>query len=85
MGTDLVCIQLHDCLQAHANADGLSRLPLTGSEDRECLPEPSIFNVRQIEALPVTSVQLKAATSLVPRGGVWPGYEARQLPDEIQS
>ena len=23
----------------------------TGSEDRECLPEPSIFNVRQIEAL----------------------------------
>ena len=30
--------------------------------DRERLPEPSIFNVRQIEALPVTSVQLKAAT-----------------------
>ena len=50
---------------AHANADGLSRWPLNTGADRQkdrCLKEPSIFNVRQMEALPVTTAQLKTAT-----------------------
>ena len=50
---------------AHANADGLLRLPLNTGADRQkdrCLKEPSIFKVRQMEALPVTTAQLKTAT-----------------------
>ena len=45
----------------HANADRLSRPPLSSSDQDEHLQEPNTFNIRQIEALPVTSVHLKAA------------------------
>ena len=76
---------------AHANADGLSRLPLNTGADRQkdrCLKEPSIFNVRQMEALPVTTAQLKTATRqdlvlsrvvLYTRQG-WPG----KVPDVLK-
>ena len=47
--------------KAHANADALSRLPLKCTESKEA--KADLFSVRQIEALPVTSVQLKHATS----------------------
>ena len=45
----------------HANADGLSRLPLPiyKGESLECSSEPSVFNITQIEALPVTSAQVE--------------------------
>ena len=48
----------------HANADGLSRLPLSESRETTLITsaEPSIFNVSQIEALPVTAVQIETAT-----------------------
>ena len=52
----------------HANADALSRLPLSPTTeagtytDRVC----SVFNVGQMEALPVTSSQLAKATSTDP-------------------
>ena len=45
---------------AHANADGLSRLPL--AKESTDSQETTIFNIGQIELLPVTSQQLKAAT-----------------------
>ena len=48
--------------QTHGNADGLSRLPLVFNNDKKQLAEPSIFNVRQIENLPVTAAQLKTMT-----------------------
>ena len=48
--------------RAHANVDGLSRLPLPNVNQSEQLQEPSIFNIRQMEALLVTAMQLKAAT-----------------------
>ena len=48
--------------QLHGNADGLSRLPLLVNRETKELSEPSIFNVRQIENLPVTATQLRAAT-----------------------
>ena len=50
--------------KAHANADALSRLPLKGIHSKET--KTDLFSVRQIEALPVTAVQLKRATSYDP-------------------
>ena len=51
---------------AHANADCLSRLPLPtsskSSSASQTVPNADIFVVRQIEALPVTAVELRAAT-----------------------
>jgi len=49
---------------AHANADGLSRLPL--AREYTDFQETSIFNICQIESLPVTSQQLKAVTRTDP-------------------
>ena len=50
----------------HANADGLSRLPLKGIPPEDTYPDPRIFNIPQIEALPVTVRQLRAATESDP-------------------
>ena len=47
---------------AHANADGLSRLPLLKPGFEGNSPEPGIFNVSQIASLPVTASQLQTAT-----------------------
>ena len=47
---------------AHANADGLSRLPLTKPSFEGNSSEPEIFNVSQIASLPVTATQLQTAT-----------------------
>ena len=46
----------------HANADGLSRLPLPITPTTECQQESTVFNIAQIDTLPVTAKQLKAAT-----------------------
>ena len=48
--------------QSHGNADGLSHLPLVVNNGKKQLSESSVFNVRQIENLPVTAMQLKTAT-----------------------
>ena len=52
----------------HANADGLSRLPLSDSKEASvvCSSEPSVFNISQIESLPVTAAQVEAATRTDP-------------------
>jgi len=52
--------------KAHANADALSRLPLKSTGSNECTSDADLFNVCQIEALPITSLQLKQATSRDP-------------------
>ena len=46
----------------HANADGLSRLPLQEVTREGASSEPSVFNISQLESLPVTVKQLQAAT-----------------------
>ncbi len=46
----------------HSNADGLSRLPLPNVSDVHLSSDPTIFNLQQMSSLPVTSVQLSAAT-----------------------
>ena len=53
---------VYKSIQTHSNADGLSRLPLVVNSDKKQLPEPSIFNVRQIENLPVTATKLRTVT-----------------------
>ena len=46
----------------HSNADGLSRLPLRISPPDDLNADPKVFNISQMEALPVTVRQLRAAT-----------------------
>ena len=49
--------------QYHANADSLSRLPLPYSEDKLMSTlEPTVFNIPQIESLPLTAMQIEQAT-----------------------
>lgn len=52
--------------QAHGNADGLSRLPV--GEDQSCTPDDAmVFNIAQLDALPVCSSELMAATRTDPQ------------------
>lgn len=45
----------------HANADGLSRLPLpTASESK--VSDADVFTVAQVDSLPVTADQIERAT-----------------------
>ena len=46
----------------HANADGLSRLPLNSTLPDCISSEPRVFNITQMESLPVTVPQLRQAT-----------------------
>ena len=49
--------------QAHSNADGLSRLPLNeGLQEGHC-EDPGVFNVSQLDCLPVTAAHLRSCTS----------------------
>ena len=48
--------------KAHANADGLSQLPVKENSKRRSYTDPNLFNICQIESLPLTSGQLKQAT-----------------------
>lgn len=45
----------------HANADGLSRLPLP-EKQKEDSTHHTVFNVKQLESLPVTTTDVRAAT-----------------------
>ena len=50
----------------HANADGLSRLPLNVVTYEGYSADPECFNLAQLDQLPVTAVQLKTATATCP-------------------
>ena len=43
----------------HANADSLSHLPLPAVSQEAAAIEPTLFNISQLESLPVTSTQLR--------------------------
>ena len=58
-------VEFRDSL-SHANADGLSRLPLRSDRPAEYSSEPTIFNISQIEAIPVTAMSIRQATSKDP-------------------
>ena len=53
-------------IEAHTNTDSLSRLPLKSQEAPITSDEPVFFNVSQLESLPVTSQQFRAATRIDP-------------------
>ena len=51
---------------AHANADGLSRLPISDNTTPDQSVEVSLFNVAQINCLPVTAQQIDRLTKSDP-------------------
>ena len=48
--------------QAHGNADALSRLPLQHDADSVSSQDASLFNIAQIDSLPVTCQEVQGAT-----------------------
>ena len=75
--------------KSHGNADALSRLPLPCIDDTSsCTGASNVFNMTQIDSLPILSSQLERATSYDPvlskviqytRQG-WPAV----IPDELK-
>ena len=72
----------------HANADGLSRLPMPDTDLGEASADPTVFNISQLQALPVNVTKLRTATAADPllskvyrytRSG-WP----EQIPDALR-
>ena len=57
---------IYKSTQVHANANGLSRLPLPSTTKEGDAPAASILNLKQIDNLPVTNSQLEAATQKDP-------------------
>ena len=49
--------------ERHGNVDGLSRLPLSSHITEGISDEPRVFNISQMESLPVSVPQLRQATS----------------------
>ena len=68
---------------AHANADGLSRLPLEQKATLGNPPDPAVFNVRQLNVLPVTAKQLAVATRSDPVLGRVLRYTRTGWPQEV--
>ena len=68
---------------AHANADGLSRLPLKHQVATGNPPDPAVFNVQQLNVLPVTARQLAAATCTDPVLGRVLRYTRAGWPPEV--
>ncbi len=75
--------------ESHSNADGLSRLPLPVLDSDNGAEAVSLFNVSQVQSLPVTFQQVQQATKRDPvlskllryvRQG-WP----TQIPDELKA
>ena len=68
--------------QAHGNADGLSRLPLR--EDQSCAPDDAmVFNIAQLDALPVCSSDLMATTRTDPQLSKVLQYVRKGWPEKI--
>lgn len=46
----------------HANADGLSQLPLPGVNSKVSVDVATMFNIVQLSSLPLTNIQMRTAT-----------------------
>ena len=72
----------------HANADGLSRLPLSNDKDptvKISTRTTSVFNISQIEALPVTAADIGAASKKDPILARVYRYTKTVWPAEVKS
>ena len=67
---------------AHGNADALSRLPLP-EESSRAPSETRLCNLRKIEALPVTSQQIKVATQRDPVLSKIKSYVLKGWPNQV--
>ena len=67
----------------HGNADGLSRLPLDHQPNEDSSADPRVFNLAQIEALPVTSKKVQLQTRNDPVLSKVIDYTTRGWPDQI--
>ena len=69
--------------ETHSNADGLSRLPLHNQEVVGETKTVTIFNLTQIQALPVTYNQVQAATRRDPILSKIVNYVRRRWPKQV--
>ena len=69
--------------QVHCNADGLSRLPLPAEDPASNSEEVSVFNVAQVQALPVTFQQIRSATRRDPVLSKVTTYARTGWPDKV--
>ena len=69
-------------MNAHSNADALSRLPLP-LEGSQAPSETRLCNIRKIEALPVASMEIRTATQRDPTLSKVKRYVLRGWPEEI--
>ena len=70
--------------QAHGNADGLSRLPLTVTQPTDPIPDTaSMFNIGQVQSLPVTFQQIQDETTCDPVLKKVSTYVAKGWPTEV--
>ena len=69
--------------QDHANADGLSRLPLDGEPSVEATTDATCFNLGQIDTLPLTATQLSEATRSDPELGRVLAYTRSGWPEQF--
>ena len=69
--------------QAHGNVNGLSRLPVR--EDQSCTPDNAmVFNIAQLDALPVCSSELMAATRTDPQLSKVLQYVRKGWPEDFR-
>ena len=68
--------------QSHANADGLSRLPVPDNAAVRNPQDVTLFNVSQIVSLPVTEVHIQAATRKDPVVGAVLRYTQQGWPSQ---
>ena len=70
--------------QQHTNADGLSRLPLKTTDEEETSKEATVFNISQLDTMPVTNRQLEQATRKDPILSKALHYTQRGWPEKVQ-
>ena len=76
------CIQFKRT-QDHANADGLSHLPLEGDPSVEAATDATYFNLGQIDTLPLTATQLSEVTRSDPELGRVLAYTRSGWPEQV--
>ena len=69
--------------KSHANADGLSRLPVPDNAAVGNPQDVTLFNVSQIISLPVTEVHIQAATRKDPVLGAVLRYTQQGWPSQV--